>query len=261
MISSHYDSNSKDVFLTENSFDKPIDEKIDIQIFKESQGKPKKRSRKLKSKLNDERDLLVEQIHIKKNKGADGAKYKKRTKLMSSWDGLASDSEDLAKRRDVVNKTILRILRRFLSHQYKMTISQEINEKVHKREFFFKSVQKLAIQIFGDSHQELNILHFYLASIIDPKFINETDIAESGAKLEDTMIFYNCLYKYSHTKLVNLFEVKPIGKIYEYFYNQAKDSILQSEESVSKNKEIYSLVLDEFLHIFQGKIDIATLII
>ena len=89
----------------------------------------------------------------------------------------------------------------------------------------------------------------------------EKDIIASGVSYDDVTIFYDCLYKYSHTRLVNLFDVKPLGTIYAKFYEDAKDSILRTEASVMKNKDLYSKVLREFLLIFQGKIDISTIII
>ena len=77
---------------------------------------------------------------------------------------------------------------------------------------------------------------------------------------EDLTIFYDWLYKYSHTRLVNLFGVKPLGVIFEHFYNSAKEDVLKNEAAMAKNKTLYSKVLEEFLFIFQGKIDIASMI-
>ena len=211
LISENFEISNKEIILTENSFDQPIDE-IWIQETKIINSKIKKRQRKLKSKLLSENKLNNFTTTLKAGKVWDKPKYKKRTKLLSSGESSSTEEIDLARRRDVVNKTILRILRRYLAQQFKLHVPQVNEEKVNKRQVFFKNIKEFAIKIFGESNPELNILHFYLASIIDPKFINESDIIESNANISDVKTFYDCLYKYSHTRLVNLFEVKPIGK-------------------------------------------------
>lgn len=209
---------------------------------------------KLKDKL-DEAQMVTKGLKETENTS------RKRTKLLSSGANSSKDLVDLAQRRDVVNKTILRIIRRYFTQQFKLMVSVQYENKVDKQSRFFNDVRVLATKLFSEERSDFDLLHFYLASIIDHKFIMEAHMTSCGTSQTEKVTFYDCLYKYSHTRLVSLFEVKPIGTIYEYFYEHAKDVTLNTEGSVIKNKELYSQVLQEFLLIFQGKIDIATLII
>ena len=47
---------------------------------------------------------------------------RKRTKLKSSGESSSSEPMDLSKRRDVVNKTILRVVRRYFSATFKASL-------------------------------------------------------------------------------------------------------------------------------------------
>lgn len=50
---------------------------------------------------------------------------RKRTKLKSSGESSSSEPMDLSKRRDVVNKTILRVVRRYFTSKFKATIDMK----------------------------------------------------------------------------------------------------------------------------------------
>lgn len=76
----------------------------------------------------------------------------------------------------------------------------------------------------------------------------------------DLTTYYDCLYKYSHTRMVNLLGIKHFGVIYGYFYKNSKGEVLSSEPSLSKNKKLYSKVMEEFKSIFAGELDINQLI-
>lgn len=219
-------------------------------------GRMKKRIIKSNRKNNEEKRTTLRKYNPK----PEGSWVRKRTKLRSSGESSSVHAIDLSKRRDVVNKTILRVLRRYLTQEFKTLVPQQYEDKEEIFEKFYENVKLYADKIFGESNPDIKILHFYLASVIDHRNIKEKDILESEMVSRDLTIFYDCLYKYSHTRLVNLFGVKPLGVIFEYFYNSAKDNVLKNEGACAKNKALYSKVLEEFLFIFQGKIDIATLI-
>lgn len=61
--------------------------------------------------------------------------------------------------------------------------------------------------------------------------------------------------------MVNLLQIEPIGEIYQKFYEEAKDEVLQNEVSLSKNKQLYSKVMDEFIQVYRGELDISSLVI
>lgn len=250
-----------DTQRSENSLYKPtfaqvVDGTLDVQT------NLNKRDQKQKTKEHENSNTSpLRKRRCKKEVATLSKNIRKRTKLLSSGESSSKDIIDLATRRDVVNKTILRVLRRYLTQKLKECTPVETDGKQNKREKFFMNVKNLATEMFGKNHANFKILHFYIASIIDYKYLTVQDVESSGVESEELTTFYDCLYKYSHTRLVNLFSVQPLGEIYNYFYNEAKDRILDSETSLSKNKSLYKKVMKEFEQIFLGKIDINTLII
>lgn len=245
---------------SENSYYKPTHVQM-VDSENENSLNFKKRSSKLIAKESEEvsevkktRKGRREELHVPRNQ-------RKRTKLLSAGCSSSKEIVDLAQRRDVVNKTILRVMRRFLTQKLKTNFPQEYEGKEDKQNRFFGNVRNLAVLMFGEENNELDTLHFFLASIIDHKYLKEQDLISAGATESDKTVFYDWLYKYSHTRLVNLFSVEPLGEIYRRFYEEAKHSILDCEASLSKNKSLYEKVMEEFQLIFQGKIDINTIII
>ena len=89
--------------------------------------------------------------------------------MISSGDSSSKNTINLATRRDVVNKTILRVLRRYLSCKFKSDVEQVYDGKSDKQTKYFSYVGNLAAQMFGERHSQIKLLHFYLASIIDHK--------------------------------------------------------------------------------------------
>jgi hypothetical protein len=218
--------------------------------------KASKRSKKFWAEVSPKNSIITSETYSVNNNNV-----RKRTKLLSSGESSSKNTINLATRRDVVNKTILRVLRRYLTTKFKNEVEPVYEGKTDKHTKYFAYVKKLAILMFGESHPQIKLLHFYLASIIDHKYMTDEDVEESGAGSEDLTIFYNWLYKYSHTRMVNLLHVGPIGQIYEKFYEEAKDSVLLNEVSLSKNKKLYSKVMDEFLYVYLGELDISSLVI
>lgn len=126
---------------------------------------------------------------------------------------------------------------------------------------YFTDIKKFAKILFGaEEPKKLLEISFYLASIIEQKYMKEEDFEEWGLTREDSLVYYYWLYRYSHTRLVNLFKYSPISFLFEHFYNEARESVLESEPALAKNKDLYSKVMREFLDIFKGEIDISNII-
>lgn len=68
------------------------------------------------------------------------------------------------------------------------------------------------------------------------------------------------MYKYSHSKLLELLEIRSFKYIYEYFYREGKDAALENEPALKKNKEVYREAFEQFLTVLQGKTDPVVLI-
>mmetsp|Transcript_145299 Transcript_145299/g.205676 ORF Transcript_145299/g.205676 Transcript_145299/m.205676 type:complete len:155 (-) Transcript_145299:28-492(-) len=152
------------------------------------------------------------------------------------------------------------MLRRHLTSKFREDYKAKFESKEKKSSWYFETIKDFAKNLFGAEHPQLNLLQFYVGSIISPKLMTEEDLQQSGMESEQLFTFYDCLYKYSHTRLVNLFNVRPIGIIYQYFYEGPLQDVQGSEDCVVKNQELYNTVFEEFLQIFTGAKDVSTLI-
>ena len=166
---------------------------------------------------------------------------------------------DLSIRRDVVNKTVLRIMRRFYMQKFKEIFPDKFKSKESKSNWYFTYVKKLVIKIFGKDHPELRMLQIYIASIINPKHMTSLNIQETGLNKEQFLAFHSTIYKYSHTRLTSLFKVHALKEIYAYFFNCPLDQILKSETSVSKNFTLYSKAFNDFYNVLEGTDEVITL--
>lgn len=247
---------------SEDSKNKPISNEKVVNSNKYRNMRVKKRLAKNAKKAMNDLESKDNGL-ISESSSDNNCNLRKRTKLISSGDSSSKNTLNLATRRDVVNKTILRVLRRYLTCKFKNKIEQIYEGKPdkHTKVYFFNDVLNLAEMMFGEGHPQIKLLHFYLASIIDHKYVTEDNVEAAGLEIDDLKTFYNWLYKYSHTRMVNLLQIEPIGEIYEKFYEEAKDEVLQNEVSLSKNKQLYSKVMDEFIQVYRGELDISSLVI
>ncbi|CAI2362743.1 unnamed protein product [Moneuplotes crassus] len=200
---------------------------------------PKKKLRSQKKIDNSVRKAIAKRRLVKP--------IRKRTKLKSSGESSSSEPMDLAKRRDVVNKTILRVVRRYFTSKFKKAVDMKYGNPSEAQNRYFENIKTFSQKYFGED-QKVNLaeISFYLASIIEPKYMREEDISSCGYTKEDFLVYHYCLYRYSHTRLVNLFENQTLRFLYCHFYTQGRDEVLTSEPSLVKNKDLYSKVMLEF---------------
>ena len=157
----------------------------------------------------------------------------------------------MAKRRDVVNKTILRSIRRYYTFKFKEIICEKIDTKDNNSKNYFKNIKVLCKHLFHQEIPNYSQIEYFIASIIAPKYIDDEILGDFDGSIEELNAFYNCLYKYSHSKLVNLFFITPLSTIYEDFYNNGREIIFEKEQAIIKNQELYEAVLKDFQRFFE----------
>ena len=171
---------------------------------------------------------------------------------------------DLAIRKDVVNKTVLRCLRRYFSNIYRSKSQDYFESKIHRSKWYFESIKRFVTLIFDSdsSIDKTHLLHvqFYIGSIIFPKFLASSHAEECKIDEDLKQVFYDWVYKYSHTKLLSMFKFQPISIIYKYFYENAIDQALMSEPAIMKNPSIYKAAFDNFMAAFDKRIDPLVLV-
>ena len=98
---------------------------------------------------------------------------------------------DLAQRRDVVNKTVLRVLRRYYAQLFKEMFPKKFKSKEAKSKWYFEYIKNFCIHTFGENHECLEQLQFYMASIINPGHMTKENISDAGMSQSDLDVFHN----------------------------------------------------------------------
>lgn len=136
--------------------------------------KPSERRRQIKCNIKN----VDEICSLSDSTGPAEAKPKPKKKgRKRRANGKASDQKheniDLAQRRDVVNKTILRALRRFYTQKLKENSKTDPCMDDLSPKPFLESVKDLCSVIFGAEHRSIKELSYYMAYIISPKDISQ----------------------------------------------------------------------------------------
>lgn len=65
--------------------------------------------------------------------------------------------------------------------------------------------------------------------------------------------FYNCLYKYSHKKLMKLFDSKVLHFMFRKFFEEGPfEYLLENDDTLKRNPEIYRKASIHFLELFRN---------
>jgi hypothetical protein len=161
------------------------------------------------------------------------------------------ESVDLSKRRDVVNKAILRSLRRFLTNKFKESVHDQLESKEHRTKWYYQAIENFTKENYEENEPMMKQLSYYLACIIFPKTLIQSNLPNLEKTEEDINEYYKCIYKYSHTRLLQLLKLDPIRIIYEKFYQEAVENE-SKHEPISEMKDCAKKAYDEFHEVFMG---------
>ena len=111
----------------------------------------------------------------------------------------------LAVRSDVVNKTLLRSLKRYYTSEFEKLVNCNLHGKIAQKEEVFEKLKQFTIEIYQNDDRfklpefkdvTMKDLIFYMGVWINPSFMKKwTGTPQERNKYQN---FYNCLYKYSH---------------------------------------------------------------
>ena len=115
-------------------------------------------------------------------------------------------------------------------------------KKTRKIDFYHSSIESFARELFGSSEDanceaETGSLHSALGAIIYPK-----DMTKTGANGEEQALmelFHQCLYRYSHSKLEQLFENRTLAMLFQHFASAPVQEGYECEGPFLKNRAIY----------------------
>lgn len=170
--------------------------------------------------------------------------YNKSTKSQRSvW------IKDLSRRFDVINKSILRSLKRFLMWEFKRR-----NKRIAKLRYaqtqahiILNAFQKMLSDMIGirsDIHEIAQFMMIYWGIHSKNKYPFDKEL-ETRAK--ETL---NCMTNYSHTKLQKVLQMNEFVVVFKTIIQKYYDKIIDvSKESVAKNIDVYRMAAAKFMNI------------
>ena len=197
------------------------------------------RSSKFKTKSNEDEDSYIESE-------VDSIKIKYNPKKRFFLD----------KRQDVLNKTLMRSLKRHLTQEFFNEFKfKELrpSEKTNNFEAFLESfVKKLYDHKINHPNIEisLQILKEYVGYMIDADRTKR--VLKNRQYNEFNKLYYDVVYKYSHQKISKLFADQTLKFIFEDFINEGYlKEMIECDKTLSKNKKEYKNTIKIFQHSFK----------
>ena len=156
-------------------------------------------------------------------------------------------------RQDVLNKTLLRSIKKYLTSSFEQEENFKRFTPAEKYQSFKPLlrgfVERHYASLLSDSESDRNFtfedVYYYIGIIINFNFIKRG--MRNKRHIKFNVSLYDCLYKYTHTKLSKLcgdeilrflfLDFIESGKIYEH---------LQSDETMALNKEKYEKTIGMF---------------
>jgi hypothetical protein len=194
-----------------------------------------------------------------KNKKKSNAKYttkhgtfdiKEHEDLMEQKYGVK-----LSIRRDVVNKTLFRSLKRFYTDKFnefyvitKKDSTATYMEKIHHFTFINFSQKAEDLNSKGLTIEQVEK---FMSIVISPNHVKSalTDITDINLHKD----YYSCLYQYSHKKLANMLLSPVCGYLFTDFINSRNlTNFISTCSTMSQNPEAYEKAGTNFLQIIMG---------
>ena len=161
----------------------------------------------------------------------------------------------LDKRQDVLNKTLMRSLKRYLTQEFFNEFKfKELSPKEKTKNigsFLESFVKKLYEHKINQPSIEisLKILKEYVGYVIDADRTKR--VLKNRQNNEFNRLYYEVVYKYSHLKISKLFADQTLKFIFEDFVNEGYlDKMIESDKTLSKNKKEYENTIQIFQHSF-----------
>ena len=149
-------------------------------------------------------------------------------------------------RRDVVNKSILRIMKRYYVTLFKSVAKgkQRLNTVNEHLEASLELLGSLKGYISVNSH-----LKYHITQMVSTKLTSKFEVASDVA--DSLKLLNTCLYSYSDKALKKIFEDASARLLFNYFYRNGQEFFMQ-QNNVNKNLSEYLAGLESFYNSFNG---------
>lgn len=152
-------------------------------------------------------------------------------------------------RDDVVNKTILRSIRRYYLNLFKRKYPAIVRKRFRnvKAVKIFEAVEGLVEKVFPNCQHkpELSDFLYVVLGIKSSAMFNLEDKSKNrGHKVAV------CLHRYSGALFSQLFEFWELQTLFCHVYDDNYDKFLNSEKTIKSNRNKYERVMSEIRHSF-----------
>mmetsp|Transcript_6959 Transcript_6959/g.7782 ORF Transcript_6959/g.7782 Transcript_6959/m.7782 type:complete len:196 (+) Transcript_6959:672-1259(+) len=162
----------------------------------------------------------------------------------------------LSLRKDVVNKTLFRSMKRFYTDKFAETFSLS---KKESSESYMNKVKAFCTAIFGDkleslSHSNLTYAQIekFMSIVISPNHVKSLLVESEDLNLHKE--YYSCLYQYSHKKIAKMLLNSVCGYLFTDFINSGNlTQFITTCSTMSQNPKTYEATSKNFLLMIQGK--------
>lgn len=191
-----------------------------------------------------------------KKKSSTNYETKHNTKDIESHDALMKKKYGvkLSIRKDVVNKTLFRALKRFYTDQF---MSQFTLTKKESSESYLQKVRVFCQQLFGQGMLATATVTYeqiekFLSILISPNHIKKMLVNTDDLALYEE--FYSCLYQYSHKKLARMLTNPVCGYLFTDFVVSGNlTQFITTCTTMNQNAEVYESASKSFLMLISGE--------
>lgn len=163
---------------------------------------------------------------------------------------LSLEKQDLSKRGDVINKTLLRAMKRYYFTEFDSIYNFSSMDNTEKFTQFKDLIKKFVTEEMEISKElnekELEDAIFFFGSMISHVHMRR-GITISKMRTQVNFV-HKCLYNYSHKKLSQLMQNEGFKHVLGDFVKfDGLDVVLNSEETMLKQQDLYKVAASELL--------------
>ena len=169
----------------------------------------------------------------------------------------SSNNVDLSKRQDVLNKSLLRTLKKYFTSKFNQETNYASLKSYQKKSKFldmwvdfvdchYGSKTAEAASEFGITYDDI---YRYIAIMINPELAKKR--MRNKKHIRFLKLYYEVLYNYSSKKLILLFNDQVLHYLFDDLKKQgAMHQMIHTDATLVKNKDEYMRTLDEFMQSF-----------
>lgn len=212
--------------------------------------------------VSDESDLVWEcnfkaQSTIHKPYASDLSRHSEEEKDLETHnqsDNEVPHSSSLALRADVMNKNIIRAVKRECKNLFQSFLQTENIKSSKKKMRTLAVFRRFAEYLLQKIHPnwrkwpEFDIDQFavYLGGLSDYWAMKKITLKSEYAERMDEI--YSILYKYSHTKFKSFLKIREVGMVFNSILSRSSlENVLANNESLAENKLSYKVHINTLL--------------